>query len=192
MYCERPWSDKDAMNEGLVKLWNEQVGPNDEVYILGDFSLSPKAAQQFAPRLNGTKHLILGNHDAPFEFTTRRKAASMRTKYLNEFASVEMEGELTLKNGVTVLLKHFPYSLDYDQRYKQHRMKDEGKWLIHGHVHAKYLKHGNQIDVGVDASFKLYSEDDIIAIMNDKRDFIPTRLTGRVLEKRNNMKGEDY
>jgi calcineurin-like phosphoesterase family protein len=103
-----------------------------------------------------------------------------------------MEGELTLKNGVTVLLKHFPYSLDYDQRYKQHRMKDEGKWLIHGHVHAKYLKHGNQIDVGVDASFKLYSEDDIIAIMNDKRDFIPTRLTGRVLEKRNNMKGEDY
>ena len=54
------------MNEGLVKLWNEQVKPNDIVYILGDFSLNPKAVRDFAPRLNGIKHLILGNHDAPF------------------------------------------------------------------------------------------------------------------------------
>ena len=166
-----------------MKLWNEQVAPDDIVYIIGDFSLSPKAAQQFAPRLNGTKHLILGNHDAPFEFTTRRKAASMRTKYLNEFASVEMEGKLTLKNGVEVLLKHFPYSLDYDQRYKQHRMKDEGKWLIHGHLHSAYVKNGKQIDAGIDNNFKLLSEDDIISIMNDPRDFIPSRLTRKVQEK---------
>lgn len=190
-YCDRPWPDRDAMNEGLVKLWNEQVGPNDIVYILGDFSLSPKAVKDFAPRLNGTKHLICGNHDAPFEFDVRPKAAKMREKYLNEFATVEMEGTFTLKNGVKVLMKHFPYSLEYDQRYRIHRPVDKGDWLLHGHLHAAYRKSNRQIDVGIDVDFKLLSEDDIIKIMEDKRDFIPTRLTGRVKNK-NNMKGEDY
>jgi calcineurin-like phosphoesterase family protein len=190
-YCDRPWKDKDEMNEGLVKLWNEQVNPQDEVWVLGDFSLSPKMVLQFVNRLNGKKKIVLGNHDAPFEFDRRPKAAKMREKYLKDFETVEMDGELTLKNGVKVLLKHFPYSLDYDQRYRQHRMEDKGEWLLHGHLHGKYVKSGKQIDVGVDASFKIYSEDDIIAIMNDPRDFIPTRLTGKVQEKRNNMKGQD-
>lgn len=190
-YCERPWPTKEEMNEGLVKLWNEQVNPQDEVYVLGDFSLSPKMVMQFANRLNGKKHLILGNHDAPFEFHTRRKAAHMREKYLKDFETVEMDGELTLKNGVKVLLKHFPYSLDYDQRYKQHRMEDKGEWLLHGHLHSAYVKNGKQIDVGIDNNFRLLTEDDIIKIMNDPRDFIPSRLTRKVREKRENMKGRD-
>jgi len=176
------------MNEGLVAIWNKAVRPQDIVYVLGDFSLSPKAAQLYAPRLNGTKHLILGNHDAPFEFHTRPKAAKMREKYLKDFASVEMEGKLTLKNGVEVLLKHFPYSVEYDQRYMKHRPKDAGQWLIHGHIHGKYLKSNKQIDAGIDVNFTLLTEDDIIRIMSDERDFIPTRLTGRVLAKRENMK----
>tara|TARA_R110000868_G_scaffold66014_5_gene196986 strand:- start:576 stop:1253 length:678 start_codon:yes stop_codon:yes gene_type:complete len=182
-YCERPWSTKEEMNEGLVKLWNEQVNPEDVVYIIGDFSLSPGAVRDYAHRLNGTKHLVLGNHDAPFEFDRRRKAANMREKYLKDFASVEMQGELTLKNGIKVLLKHFPYSLDYDQRYRQHRMKDKGEWLIHGHLHSAYVKSGKQIDAGIDNDFKLLTEDDIIKLMNDPRDFIPSRLTRKVQEK---------
>jgi calcineurin-like phosphoesterase family protein len=101
----------------------------------------------------------------------------MRSKYLKDFKTVEMSATLTLKNGVTVQMNHFPYSLEYDQRYQQYRPKDEGEWLIHGHLHSKYIKKGKQIDVGFDGKLDLFSEDEIIAIMEDSRDFIPSRVT---------------
>lgn len=193
-YCNRPWKDKHEMNEAMVRIWNKKVKPWDTVYILGDFSLSPKAAAEFAPRLNGKKHLIVGNHDAPFEYETKRKPESMRKKYLINFESVESAGFIELKNGIGVFMSHFPYDVEYDTRYKKYRPKDAGNWLLHGHLHAKYIKKGKQIDVGFDGSLTLYSEDDIIALMEDKRDFIPSRVTEfykQRTDKRENLKGED-
>jgi calcineurin-like phosphoesterase family protein len=161
----------------------------ENLYILGDFSLSPKAVMEFAHKLNGKKHLICGNHDAPFDFTKKRKAEHMRKRYLENFVTVQMQGELVLKNGVKVLLKHFPYSLEFDQRYREHRPKDEGEWLLHGHLHCAYVKKDKQIDVGIDHNFKLYTEDDIISLMNDERTFIPSRLTGI---RKNRADGDSY
>lgn len=195
-YCQRPWNSKEEMNEGLVKLWNEQVNPQDLVYIIGDFSLSPKAAQEFAPRLNGTKILICGNHDAPFNFKKNPKAMRMKEKYLNQFTEVEMEKIVTLKTGQKVLLSHLPYaneeSKKIDTRYLDQRPKDKGMVLLHGHSHCHYVKNGRMIDVGIDNNFKLYSEDDIIELINDKRDFIESRLTQwyKTRPQKTGMKGE--
>src|SRR5208337_2080220 len=33
----RPWADLEAMNRGLVERWNQTVGPEDEVWVIGDF-----------------------------------------------------------------------------------------------------------------------------------------------------------
>lgn len=194
-YCDRPWASKEEMNEAIVAIWNKKVRPQDTVYVLGDFSLNPKAVLNYGPRLNGTKILVVGNHDACFEYEFKRKANNMRDKYLNQFQDVQNEIRLKLKNGTEVLMSHFPYSLEYDQRYKKYRPEDKGGWLLHGHLHAKYIKNNKQIDVGFDGSLTLHSEDDIIALMEDERDFIPSRITEfykqRGTEKRNNMKGED-
>lgn len=197
-YCDRPWASKDEMNEGLVKLWNEQVSKNDTVYVLGDFSLSPKAVIQFAPRLNGKKILICGNHDAPFGFNNpaKTKAPRMKEKYLNEFAEVDMERIFTLKSGQKILLAHMPYANDFtkkiDTRYLDQRPKDKGMVLLHGHLHCRYVKAGRLIDVGIDNNFKLYSEDDIIAIIKDPREMIPSRLTEwyKTRPQRTGMKGQ--
>ena len=58
----RPFINADEMNEELVKRWNEVVGPEDLVIHLGDVVMSHRHLPVMA-RLNGTKELILGNHD---------------------------------------------------------------------------------------------------------------------------------
>jgi calcineurin-like phosphoesterase family protein len=195
-YCDRPWADKEAMNEGLVKLWNEQVRPQDEVFIGGDFSLSPKAVIEYAHCLNGKKHLVLGNHDAPFNFHKNPKALRMKEKYLKDFASVEMSRVIELKDGRKVLMAHMPYAnaeqKKIDSRYWDERPKDKGMTLLHGHLHCKYVKSGRMLDIGIDHNFKLYSEDDVIALINDERTFIPSRITEfyKTRPQKTGMKGQ--
>ncbi|MBR1496099.1 MAG: metallophosphoesterase [Oscillospiraceae bacterium] len=62
--CSRPFSSTEEMDECLIANWNETVGRNDEVYILGDFMYrNRKPPEEYLRRLNGKKHLFLGNHD---------------------------------------------------------------------------------------------------------------------------------
>lgn len=82
-YCNRPWhsgrnrdgelvvtdADSERMTEALVKNWNSVVGKHDVVFHLGDFALfrkngsGVKKARELLGRLNGRKHLVMGNHD---------------------------------------------------------------------------------------------------------------------------------
>jgi len=59
------WNTIEEMNEGLIKLWNETVSPQDEVYFLGDLTFKMKAQNyiNILSRLNGKVHWIFGNHD---------------------------------------------------------------------------------------------------------------------------------
>ena len=60
----RPFADVAAMDDAMVEIWNAVVSPRDTVWHLGDFSLGPRgtAARVFR-RLNGSVHLVKGNHD---------------------------------------------------------------------------------------------------------------------------------
>lgn len=64
-HCHRTYPDVEAMNEDLVERWNDQVRPSDTIHLLGDFAFRRKDRDMgvlFA-RLNGHKHLTVGNHD---------------------------------------------------------------------------------------------------------------------------------
>ena len=54
----------EEMDEALIKGWNDTVGPNDEVFHLGDFVFgdAPDAIRLIS-RLNGKINFIWGNHD---------------------------------------------------------------------------------------------------------------------------------
>lgn len=180
-YCDRPYATKEEMNEDLVRIWNARVRPQDTVEVVGDFSLSPRYLEEIMPRLNGTKHLITGNHDKCFGYKTNAKARKILDRYLKVFKTVN-DGKLTiLKDGRTVLLSHFPYrnkdGRKYDQRYWDQRPMDKGMVLLHGHLHSKYIKMGRMLDMGFDGKLDLYSEDEVIELINDERGFIPSRLT---------------
>ena len=62
--CDRPFADADEMDAALTERWNVLVRPRDTVWHLGDFSLGPKGtAERRFRRLNGSIHLVRGNHD---------------------------------------------------------------------------------------------------------------------------------
>ena len=76
-------------------------------------------------------------------------------KYLDAGFDEVHQGESTIRVGdVDALMCHFPYygdSHDHD-RYTEHRPVDRGAWLLHGHVHERWMQHDRMINVGVDAT----------------------------------------
>lgn len=199
-YCNRPFSSIEEMNEAMIESWNSFVNPEDEVIYLGDLDINPKRSHRdMLHKLNGIKKLLIpGNHCIGFQHTTGMvspKVLKERQTLLDYgWEEVCQTKQIALKNGRNVLLSHLPYldeqTAEIDLRYKDIRPKNQGMVLICGHQHARYIKKGNMIDVGYDGKLGLYSEDEVIALIDDPRDFIPSRLTDfynssnpRVLEK---------
>lgn len=170
-YCKRPFTGIEHMNSEMIRLWNETVAPEDTVYFLGDFSLSKDPVEKILPLLNGTKHLILGNHDRPHMAHARKetKAETARLFYLQcGFATIQYDLKINIA-GHSVKLHHMPYSGDHTEmeRYGKYRPKNEGDWLLHGHVHDLFKIQGKQINVGVDVwDFKPVSLEQIAEIIN--------------------------
>ena len=57
---KRPFKNVETMNEEIVRLWNEIIGPNDKVYHLGDFG-----DYNFVKRLNGNISLKNNQPEIP-------------------------------------------------------------------------------------------------------------------------------
>ncbi len=136
------------MDELMILAWNETVLPEDEVYYLGDFAMKSFLVPKILPRLHGRKYLIMGNHDRCFKGNSDR----WKSFYTDAgFESLDKEQQMEIANQ-SVRLNHFPYQNphDPDQRYFEHRPKDDGGWLLHGHVHNTWKIKGKQINVSVD------------------------------------------
>jgi calcineurin-like phosphoesterase family protein len=125
----RPFDSVSAMNDALIARWNSRVRSDDEIWHLGDFARGVKAARQILPLLNGRKHLILGNNDAP-------DIAALN------WCSVQAYAELTV-SGVMLVLCHYPFRT----WNRMHR----GALNLHGHSHGRLKGLARQFDVGVDA-----------------------------------------
>lgn len=70
-YENRPWPDREAMNQGLIANWNAVVNPEDTVYVLGDVGFcSTSKLNALVSQLNGHKILIRGNHDRDRSLST--------------------------------------------------------------------------------------------------------------------------
>ena len=129
-YCNRPFESVDIMNEEMVKRWNSVVGPNDTVYYLGDFSLSNNLVEAFTQKLNGEKHLIMGNHDACHPCNKKKAAIGFEIYQRAGFKTIQLEQTLTI-SGQTVLLNHMPYAEEepkpeYKLRFQKYRPNDNG------------------------------------------------------------------
>lgn len=153
-YAGRPFRNFDDMNKALIKKWNEKISFQDEVYILGDFTMKgPDLATGILAQLKGSKHLICGNHDG---FVT--KTGFDRSL----FASVQDYSEVVYANTRFVLF-HYPIA-EWNGFYK-------GSIHLHGHQHNHaYYNYDNlqkgirRYDVGVDANnMSPVSAEDIIA-----------------------------
>ena len=138
----RPFSDEDEMNKVLIRKWNERVSFDDEVYILGDFTMKgPERASSVLYALKGKKHLIRGNHDGFVDKETFDRSL---------FISIQDYLEITYCNTQFVL-SHYPM-VEWNGSFR-------GSIMLHGHQHnhedynvANREAGLHRYDVGVDAN----------------------------------------
>jgi calcineurin-like phosphoesterase family protein len=172
LYTKRPFANIDEMNRSLIERHNAVVGKDDDVWHLGDFSLSERLVPIILPQLNGRHRLVCGNHDK-CHISFGHKSEAAKERYI-KYGFIEVHQEVRVG---PFLLNHFPYTGDSTNkdRYTEYRPKDDGSFLLHGHVHSRYGKitSARSIDVGVDAwdyapvSIEtLLAEKDRIALIN--------------------------
>ncbi|GHA10144.1 hydrolase [Devosia pacifica] len=129
--CNRPFADIDEHDHALIENWNAVVGPEDTVYHLGDFAYrcGPQQTRDIFAKLNGEKHLILGNHD--FKNETQKLP----------WASQSDLTEVNIKGQIFVLCH---YGL------RTWRNMRRGAIQLYGHSHGRLPGTSQCIDVGVD------------------------------------------
>lgn len=141
-YCNRPFKTTTQMNERLIDNWNKTINANDEVYILGDFTMKGATlANEMLAELKGRKNLIVGNHDL---FLKSSNFEEFRFEKILDYYKLKYQNEV-------FILCHYPF-LEWD-------MKHKGSFNLHGHSHNnKEYNLKNQadklkrFDVGVDAN----------------------------------------
>jgi calcineurin-like phosphoesterase family protein len=64
LWGPRGFTSSAIHDEAIIANWNSVVGPEDEVYVLGDLMLGDyEYGLSCLQRLNGTIHVVRGNHD---------------------------------------------------------------------------------------------------------------------------------
>lgn len=150
----RPWPSAIEMDVDLIKIWNKIVGPEDEVWHLGDFSFHrsdwrPDAA--IVEQLNGKINIIAGNHDN-VGFLRKCKFASVREGIVER--TFDHEGK-----------KHFIVMCHYPLREWNGFYYDAIH--LYGHVHDTLPNFYRSMDVGVDTNdFMPYSLKQIVKKMD--------------------------
>jgi calcineurin-like phosphoesterase family protein len=139
-YCKRPFRDEKHMRNTLIENYNKVVPTDGVCFFIGDMAMIGTSQWEkmrgLLNKLNGTKHLILGNHDEIKPF-----------RYIDcGFQSVHTSLQLTICiDGVDIefVLNHDPCVWD---------LVPDDYILICGHIHNlfKILPYKNTINVGVD------------------------------------------
>ncbi|SFS13615.1 metallophosphoesterase family protein [Sphingomonas jatrophae] len=126
---KRPFANAAAMDAVLVERWNAAVGPDDEIWHLGDVARRAADVPGLLARLNGRKHLVRGNNDPD------------GTVAAEGWASVQDYAELDIGDRKLALC-HYPF--------RSWNGQARGALNLHGHSHGRLKPLPRQIDVGVD------------------------------------------
>lgn len=193
-YCNRPYDTVEEMHEAIYDTWRKTVREEDTIYVLGDVTLNKKWAFKIGNELPGKKILIAGNHDDCWNFEEKSNGEKKRALYLNNgWSEVHMQYSIRLR-GHYIHMSHLPPittdTTKIDQRYLDNRPKyNKDVIYLHGHQHCHYIKNGNLIDVGFDGELTIWSEDDIIKMLDHADSFIPSRVTEFYKSRNNNDPG---
>ncbi len=156
-HTKRPFQNIEQMDQALIKNWNQLVDFQDEVYILGDFTMKgPSLAMETLSELKGTKHLIRGNHD---------RFADNPSFNQSLFTSIQDYAEIEVCNTRFILF-HYPI-MEWNGFFR-------GSISLHGHQHnhRDYNEQNRRqgvlrYDVGVDANImKPVSAEEIISFFS--------------------------
>jgi calcineurin-like phosphoesterase family protein len=164
VFDQRPFTDVDHMHRVLINNYNSIVPPHGICYFLGDIGVSSsETAQKVLAQLNGTKVLILGNHDKKSNamykcgFDVVLNSASI---WLGDYEvtlthcplrGLFREDITGMKNAKAGDLWHG------ESKQIKFSIENHGQFHLHGHIHSgpankKSKSIGRQMDVGVCAN----------------------------------------
>ena len=153
-YSKRPFSSIEEHDEALIENWNKKVPKGSTVYHAGDFAMTWKKQEvtkvnKLLSRLNGTIHLILGNHD-------RDAVKNAKFAWIGDYKSIKVGDQ-------KIVIFHYCIR----SWHHSHR----GSWMLFGHSHGNLSVEGcgKCIDVGVDCwDYAPVSFDEIVSAMHKK------------------------
>ena len=158
-YCNRPFADTFAMDRWIINSWNEVVGDNDIVFILGDITMYPDGhkIKKLLDELKGKQiYIVPGNHDKPelgFRYLNDRYVILpdvVRVKFLkHELGNVE------------VMCSHCPL-MTWPGR-------DKGVPNLFGHIHS-----GPRSTDGFDTNLPFWKNMYDVGV--DNNDYTPVNL----------------
>ena len=122
---KRGFPTVEDMDEYMISQWNSRVKRGDEVVILGDLTLQKaETANEILRRLNGSKYLILGNHD---KFAADTRFDKSLVKWIKPYAEMN-------DNNRKVILCHYPI-MTYNGQFRRDVNGNPKVWMLHGHTH---------------------------------------------------------
>ena len=161
-FDNRPFKDLDDMHKSIIRNFNKKVPKDGLTYFLGDILIcGTEQGKELLSQLNGTKVLIVGNHDKAYQ-----------ASYNAGFDVVLNSATLYIQNN-KVTISHCPLLETYredtseypekganwhgEYKNQMYSVRDEGQFHLHGHIHSpnngKSVKIlDRQFDVGLPAN----------------------------------------
>jgi calcineurin-like phosphoesterase family protein len=122
----RGFSSVEEMNQYMVNQWNSRIRKQDEVVILGDFSMgNAQQTNEIMDSLNGKLYLIVGNHDN--RFLRSKEFHRQRLEWVHPYVELH-------DNNRKVILCHYPI-LCYNGQYAINKNGEPKTYMLYGHVH---------------------------------------------------------
>lgn len=159
-FSKRPFHSIDDHDATLIANWNKKVKPDDEVYILGDLTMSKSGeyANALLKQLNGRKYLIKGNHE---KYLNDPTFDSSLYEWIKDYHAFN-------HNGIKFVLFHYPI-LEWDGFYRD-------SIHLYGHVHNTRPEYFEKqldpraINVGVDyTNFTPLTIKEVVQRVNDRQ-----------------------
>jgi calcineurin-like phosphoesterase family protein len=165
-FCNRPFTSIQEMDDAIIANYNQDVGPDDLLIIIGDFAA--KQVREYRERINcNNVWLITGNHDKNASYKPGPILRSSNVKNGPIFQKVDTLCQIDVIRDNTkqqIVLCHYP------MRAWPHSHR--GSWMLFGHVHNMMPDDPDllSIDVGVDAhNYRAISFDQVSAIMTERK-----------------------
>lgn len=125
---KRGFASGEAMNEYMIRQWNDRVHKNDEVVILGDLSIGQaQETNEVVRQLKGKLYLITGNHD---RFLQKKEFDASRFVWIKPYGEIH-------DNNRRVILSHYPVFC-YNGQYLRDKKGNPRTYMLYGHVHNTY------------------------------------------------------
>tara|TARA_R110000868_G_scaffold76573_4_gene220147 strand:- start:4544 stop:5035 length:492 start_codon:yes stop_codon:yes gene_type:complete len=162
------------MNEELIKNWNALIGDDDEVYHLGDVSLTNSSkTEEILYRLNGKIYLINGNHEKSVD---KSKRCRDRFEWIKDYYELKIDN-----NGEKSMMVMCHYAMRVWNKSHHNSIHLYG----HSHDSLEYQAWGKSMDVGVDSAARILGEyrpfrfSEIKNILDKREKMVVDHHTGR-------------